>query len=106
MRTLHALRPLGMAALAAAALCAAPLRAQVTPPTFTIYPAPAALGADAGEPSLGIDWNSGAVMYQAGLQTLRVNFNDSVTPPVVNWVDVSYPLTSLLSLDAILYTDR
>jgi hypothetical protein len=106
MRLLPAPRPLGMAAIAAAALLAAPLSAQVTPPTFTIYPAPAALAADAGEPSLGVDWNSGAVMYQAGLKTLRVNFNDTVTPPAVNWVDVSYPLTSLLSLDSILYTDR
>src|SRR3954453_9751280 len=99
MRTLHTPRLLGMAALAAAALAAPPLRAQVTPPTFTIYPAPAALGADAGEPSLGIDWNSGAVMYQAGLQTLRVPFNDTRTPPRPNGGDVSYPLTSLLSLD-------
>jgi len=93
------------AAIAVAALFAA-VAARAQAPTYTIYPAPAALNADAGEPSLGVDWNSGSSMYQAGLQTLRVNFNDTVTPATVRWVDVSYPATSLLSLDAILFTDR
>ncbi len=104
MRPLPSRLSFAVVVVSAALFSVASVHAQA--PTYTIYPAPAALSADAGEPSLGIDWNSGSVMYQAGLQTLRVNFNDTVTPATANWVDVSYTLTSLLTLDAILYTDR
>jgi len=50
------------AALATAALLAA-TAARAQAPTYTIYPAPSSFNADAGEPSLGVDWNSGSVMY-------------------------------------------
>jgi hypothetical protein len=73
-----------------------------TPPTFTNYAAPGGLGKDAGEPSIGANWNTGKVMYQSGLQTLRVDF--SKTP--ATWTDVSHPVTSTMSLDPILFTDR
>jgi hypothetical protein len=43
-----------------------------TAPGFSNYAAPAPLGQDAGEPSIGINWKSGNVLYQAGLQTLKV----------------------------------
>jgi hypothetical protein len=75
------------------------------PPTYSLYPAPAPLGQSAGEPSLGVNWNSGNVMYIAGLETLRVSFDDSVTPAAASWSDVSFPLTGLLTLDPILFTD-
>jgi hypothetical protein len=75
------------------------------PPTYDLYPAPAPLGQSAGEPSLGVNWNSGNVMYIAGLETLRVSFNDTVTPAAASWTDVSFPLEGLLTLDPILFTD-
>jgi hypothetical protein len=73
-----------------------------TPPTFTSDAAPAGLGTDAGEPSIGANWKSGKVFIQAGLQTLRVDY--ATTPPT--WKDVASPITSTSSLDPILYTEK
>lgn len=74
-------------------------------PTYDLYTPPPFLGQSAGEPSLGINWNTGNVMYIAGLETLRVSFDDTVIPAAASWVDVSFPLTSILTLDPILFTD-
>jgi len=74
-------------------------------PTYEIYPAPPPLGQSAGEPSLGVNWSTGNVLYVAALETLRVSFDDSVTPAAATWEDVSFPLTSALTLDPILFTD-
>lgn len=79
--------------------------AVAAPPTYDLYPAPAPLGQSAGEPSLGVNWNTGNVLFIAGLQTLRVSFDDAVTPAAATWEDVSFPLTSLATLDPILFTD-
>src|SRR5215207_11292690 len=75
------------------------------PPTYDLYTAPAPLGQSAGEPSLGVNWNSGNVIYIAGLETLRVSFDDSFTPAAASWEDVSFPLEGILTLDPILFTD-
>src|SRR2546421_11868101 len=40
------------------------------PPSFVNFAAPAPLGQDAGEPSIGVDWATGTAMMQAGLYTL------------------------------------
>jgi hypothetical protein len=93
------------AALAGAAPPPAPASA-ATPPTYTNYPAPAPLATSAGEPSLSYDAKSGNVMFEAGLQTLRVSFDDSTSPATASWTDVSYVLTSVVTLDPILYTER
>jgi len=77
----------------------------VAAPTYDLHPAPAPLGQDAGEPSLGVNWSTGNVMYIAGLETLRVSFDDSVTPAVASWQDVTFPLTGIITLDPILFTD-
>ena len=61
--------------LAVLATAAVPAPAHAVAPSFTSYPAPAALGNDAGEPSIGADTRTGKVMYQAGLETLRVDFS-------------------------------
>src|SRR5947209_15577250 len=45
-------------------------------------------------------------MYQAGLTTLHVTFDACASPATANWEDVSFPTPSLVSLDAILFTDR
>jgi hypothetical protein len=71
-------------------------------PSFSNYAAPTPLGADAGEPSIGIDWKTGKVLYQAGLQTLRVDFS-SGSP---TWSSVGAPITSATGLDPILFTDH
>lgn len=87
--------------LAALAVAAVPTAA-ATPPSFSNYAAPAGLGQDAGEPSIGIDWKTGAVLYQAGLETLKVDFSAG-TP---TWQDVASQITSTTSLDPILFTDH
>src|SRR5713226_2036944 len=74
------------------------------PLSYAVYPNPT--GVSAGEPSCGVDWKTKKVMYQAGLTTLRVSFNDCTSPATAKWEDVSFLTTSLVSLDAILFTDR
>jgi hypothetical protein len=90
-----------LAALAASAALAGPAGA-ATPPTFTNDAAPNGLGTDAGEPSIGVNNRTGKVMYQAGLQTLRVDY--ATTPPA--WASVGSTITSTTSLDPILYTEH
>jgi hypothetical protein len=73
-------------------------------PTFTNFAAPAPLGQGAGEPTLGVNWNSGNVMFISGLETLRVNgFNDATG--AADWVDRSGLTTSITTFDPILFTD-
>ncbi|MDX6685219.1 MAG: hypothetical protein QOF86_1347 [Baekduia sp.] len=92
-----------LAATAIALWCAvAGTAGAATTPAFTNYPAPPPLGQDAGEPSIGIDWKTDQVLYQAGLQTLKVDFS-SAAPA---WRDVSSTITSLQGLDPILFTDH
>ena len=64
------------------------------------------MATSAGEPSIGYDAKSGDAMFLAGLQTLRVSFDDSVSPARATWQDVSHLLTSTLTLDPILVTER
>ena len=52
----------------------------------------------AGEPSVGVDWRSGAVLYQAGSWTYRLAL------PSGAWTDVSSPYTGF-NIDPILVTD-
>src|SRR5207302_868397 len=74
------------------------------PLSYAVYPNPN--GVSGGEPSCGVDWKTKKVMYQAGLTTLRVSFNDCTSPATAKWEDVSFITTSVVSLDAILFTDR
>ena len=78
-------------------------------PGFTSYPAPASLNNsnNAGEPSIGIDWNThfpGAVLYQAFESTYRVVFNDAATPATATWTDTNAP--NVVNVDPIAATDR
>jgi hypothetical protein len=95
-----------IAVLAAlASLSGSSARAAGTPPTFTNFAAPAPLGRSSGEPSIGVNWSSGNVMFQAGLETLRVNaFNDATA--TASWTSVGSTITSTASLDPILFTDH
>jgi hypothetical protein len=83
-------------------------------PAYDTFAAPASLdGAnDAGEPSIGDNWQSDTTMYQAGLSTYSVTWDDSTTPASAHWSDVSAnagngcPQGSTVSLDPILFTDH
>jgi hypothetical protein len=93
-------------------------------PRYHNFAATGTLGNSAGEPSLGVGKPvagspDGRTMYIAGLQTLRVTWNDCSSPasgpgfpanppPDLSnplWEDVSALNTSVVSLDPILFTD-
>jgi hypothetical protein len=74
-------------------------------PRYTNYAAPGAMGNSAGEPTIGVNWNSGAAMFIASLQTLRVKWDDTASPAPATWEDVSAPTTSVVTSDPILFTD-
>lgn len=75
----------------------------VTPPlAFTSFAAPGTTGA--GEPTLGVSWKSGAVMYVNGTRVYKVSgFNHSTRRST--WTDVTPP-GSIVSLDPILFADH
>jgi hypothetical protein len=82
----------------------------VTAPGYTNHTSPAGVGDDAGEPSIGVNWNTnagngGTAMFQAVFDTLKVTFDDSTTPSTATWQNVSAPWTNLTTLDPILDTD-
>src|SRR5258708_7856110 len=121
IRSVASLSPVPTSAHAAVTLTTAP-RPTIAPPpppapgapTFVNYPAPdnivPALGSTtsgahgAGEPSIGVDWNTGKAFIEAGNHTLRVTFNDSVNPATASWEDKRSPFARV-SLDPILFTD-
>lgn len=82
-----------------------PLPSTEAAPRYHSYPAPPEMGNSAGEPTIGVNWNSGNAMFIAALQTLRVKWDDTASPAPAVWEDVSAPNTSLVSLDPILFTD-
>jgi hypothetical protein len=90
---------LATAALGAPSITA--LAAPTGPPVYANYPAPGSTGADAGEPSIGVNWKSGAVFLQAGFETLKATFdaNNKAT-----WTDAS--TLPLISLDPLLASDN
>jgi hypothetical protein len=77
------------------------------PPPGCLQPAPGSTTASehgAGEPSIGVNWNTGKVFIEAGNHTLRVTFNDAVKPATAAWEDKRSPFARV-SLDPILFTD-
>src|SRR5947209_5473738 len=81
--------PVGTYTPAAAAPAPGPACLGPTPPappragisaSFTNYESPAGIGDNSGEPSIGVNWNSGNIMTSAVLDTLRVSFNTAVSP--------------------------
>jgi hypothetical protein len=86
-------------------------------PTFSNHLSPPALGNNAGEPSIGVDWspqvaslrhgkvNSGGVaFFTSGNSQLRVSFDDSSSPPIVLWEDTNAPVQP--GLDPIGFVDH
>jgi hypothetical protein len=76
-----------------------------TAPNYDNFAPPSNLGQRAGEPTIGLNWATGKAMFIASLQTLRVTFNDAVSPVTATWENKSAPNTSVTSFDPILFTD-
>jgi hypothetical protein len=88
-----------------------PAPADFPAPAYGTYPAPESLpdAHNAGEPSIGVNPATGAVMYQSYVSTYKVGFDAGNAP---TWTDASAkvtngcPLGSTRSLDPILFTDQ
>jgi hypothetical protein len=74
--------------------------------SYQNFAAPSNLGNSAGEPTIGVNWRTGRAMFIAGLQTLRVTFDDSTVPSKATWENKSAQFTAVLTMDPILFTDR
>lgn len=82
-----------------------PTVSTATAPTYNNFVPPSTLGQRAGEPTIGLNWATGKAMFIASLQTLRVTFNDAVSPVTATWENKSAPNTSITSFDPLLFTD-
>jgi hypothetical protein len=74
-------------------------------PRFSNYKPPSGLGEHAGEPTLGVNYSTGNVMYIALLETLRASFDDSASPAIARWFNKTFLTTGLRTNDPILFTD-
>lgn len=67
------------------------------------------VGSTAAEPSIGVSHApgaTGAMMYIASLETLRLTPDHCSSPPSVEWLNKSFTTTSVRTLDPILFTDH
>ena len=96
--------PKGTAVTATAPVNPPPSKAPA--PTYRNYQSPTGMGDSSGEPSIGENWKTGRIMTSAVLDTLRVTFNTSVSPATAAWVLKDSTLTSITTLDPILFTDH
>src|SRR4029077_272293 len=71
--------------------------------TYQNFVPPAGFATSAGEPSIGVNWNTGKILFGAILETDRVTISGN--PATATWENVSSPETSVVSLDPILFTD-
>jgi hypothetical protein len=91
--------------------CPAP-GASGLPPRFQIHVSPPGLGDDAGEPSVGFNKFSGNTMFISYVTAIRETYQENVVPPLLpascpaTWEDKSGTLTTVNSLDPILFTDE
>ena len=90
-----------------AAVAALPLLLPLSPasgtaPTFASYAAPAGIGESAGEPTLGVDPDTGDVFFLALLETLKVTGLGTAS---TTWQDVAPLHTKVQTQDPILETD-
>ena len=92
----------GISLLAGAGVAAVTTQAATAAP-FVNYQAPEGLGDRAGEPTLGVNPKTGAILYQAYTETLRVTglkADGSAT-----WEKGTFPVPQPRSFDPILRTD-
>src|SRR5919107_863069 len=94
---------LAAAVAVAAAVSGAGAATKAARPTFASYQAPSGMGDDAGEPTLGVDPKTQAVLFPCHARVLRVTgFNGRGG---ATWKDVTPLVTGLYSFDPILETD-
>lgn len=85
-------------------------------PSFIMYPGPPGLSAQSAEPTIGVNWNSGAVMMTVEnyvplnipprMGIASINFNDNVNPPTATWISATNNSPgSHGNIDPILFTD-
>lgn len=82
-----------------------PPQSTATPPTYANYQSPSTMGNDSGEPSIGSDWKTGDIMFQAVFDTMHVHFNTGISPAPATWTLADSQLTSVTTLDPIMFTD-
>ncbi len=81
--------------------------------TFTNYDFPVTyqtrdklMRANAGEPNIDANWVSGNTMYMSGTQITRIAWDDTKSPPVPTYTDVTPLQQSQVNEDAILTIDH
>src|SRR2546421_1984249 len=80
-------------------------------PRFFNYPSPAGTADGWGEPSIGVNWLTGNVMFFGGLSpyAVRASFDDRSSPARATWTKLPLTLDTLpraVGGDPILYTDK
>src|ERR1051325_3981126 len=80
-------------------------------PRFINYMSPPSVANGWGEPSIGVNWNTGNVMFFGGLSSyaVRVNFDDRTSPAQTIWDRTPLLMDTLrraVGGDPILYTDH
>jgi len=94
---------LGLGVLAA--LTAAPAFGAFTKmgPAYRTYTAPGSMQEGYAEPSVAVNWRSGAAIFQGGLETDRVTFDAAGND---TWTDVTALATGIFSLDPVAASDN
>jgi hypothetical protein len=83
-----------------------PPQATFKAPTYQNLKPPAGMGENSGEPSIGVNWNTGSIMNIAVLDTLQLTMNTSTSPATPNWTLRNNPISNTTTLDPILFTDH
>ncbi|MGE5625139.1 MAG: post-COAP-1 domain-containing protein [Bacillota bacterium] len=91
-------------------------------PRYQVYYAPDQFNNFQNEPSLGIDWRTGATLFsalQGGLingasgcaqialdcgLTLKTTYNNATSPAIASWTDITFVNQRVYSVDPILFT--
>ena len=84
-----------------------PAASGVTPPTYRQYTAPKGQSTNAGEPSIGNNWKSGATLFTSDTDLYKVDFNDRAGTS--KWTIVNDDIvdpSNKISLDPIGFTDH
>lgn len=83
-----------------------PPQAKFRAPSYQNLKPPAGLGENSGEPSIGVNWNTGSIMSSAVLDTLQLTMDTSTSPATPKWTLRNNAISSTETLDPILYTDH
>jgi hypothetical protein len=81
---------------------------ELTPVTTTTGSTVEYMGRNAGEPSIGNNWNTGVTNFQSDLETLFITFQNGcpAAGPIASWVNRRAPTSQVIDSDPIGFTDR